>query len=211
MSRRRASDPATKSDAARPSRPGPVWVVVLLAILGAALLGGCGPDLQQSAEPLPSGALPSASSPAPSEAQQSRETAIYFVNGPQLEGVAEPITDRTAAGVMAALIAGPPADRQEDLRTLLLDPLTAEPLLSVTRVTPEGVVILRHTDAYLQTPPIDQVLLMGQVVRSMAEVGLRRVLLTDSAGQLVPVALPDGRVREGAVTPTDYRSLLVAS
>lgn len=183
---------------------------LLGALLGAVLLGACAPSLQDAAEPLPSGALPSAA-PAPSEAQLSKDTAIYFVNGRQLEGVAEPITDHTAGGVMVALAAGPPASRQQDLRTLLLDPLTAAPLLTVTRVTPEGVVILRHTDAYLQTPAADQVLLMGQVVRSMAGVGLRRVLLTNSAGELVTVSLPDGRVREGAVTPGDYRSLVVES
>jgi hypothetical protein len=171
------------------------------------LLGGCGVGLQDVAEPLPSGALRTAT-PAPSESITTRETAICFVNGRTLERVSESITGNTPDGVMLALAAGPPAKRQGDLRTLLLDPLTAEPVLSVAGVTSSGELVVRYKPAFLQLPATDQFLLVGQVVCSMAGIGIDQVLLTDPMGQPALVPLPDGRAREGRVTLDDYRSLI---
>jgi hypothetical protein len=181
------------------------WMSLVLA---AVLLGGCGVSQQDVAEPLPSGALRS-STPAPSDSAVTRQTSICFVSGRNLEPVAEPITDHSAEGVMLALAAGPPPDRRGDLRTLLLEPLSGVPVLSVARVTTSGDVVVRHTDAFLQLSATDQVLLVGQVACSMAAVGLDRVLLVNPNNQPVPVALPDGRVREGTVTADDYRTLIV--
>ncbi|HEX6886782.1 MAG TPA: hypothetical protein VF143_01650 [Candidatus Nanopelagicales bacterium] len=186
-------------------------LVPLLAGLLLAALAGCGVQVQQQAEPLPNGAaLPSAPA-APTPMPRSRETSIHFVKGRQLEGVPEQITDRSANGVMAALEAGPPVNRQANLRTLLLDPLTGAPLLVVTSVSPSGEVVLQRTEGYLELPAIDQVLLIGQVVLSMDEVGLSRVIITDASGAPVALSLPDGRVREGAVTAADYESLEMPS
>jgi hypothetical protein len=193
----------TDGPAGRPVRR----LAPLLAGLLLAALTGCGVQVQQQAEPLPNGAaLPSAPA-APTPMPRSRETSIHFVKGRQLEGVPKQITDRSANGVMAALQAGPPVNRQANLRTLLLDPLTGAPLLVVTSVSPSGEVVLQRTDGYLELPAIDQVLLIGQVVLSMDEVGLSRVIITDASGAPVALSLPDGRVREGAVTAVDYESL----
>lgn len=175
--------------------------------LSALLLGGCGVGLQEVAEPLPSGALRTAS-PAPSETITTRETAVCFVNGPGLERVAEPITSQTPEAVMVALAAGPPADRRGDLRSLLLHPLTQAPVLAVAQVTTSGEVVIGYTEDFLELSGTDQVLLLGQVACSMDAIGADRVLLIDPFGQPVPVALPDGRVREGTVTVEDYDSLL---
>jgi hypothetical protein len=179
----------------------------LACLAGLLWLPGCGVPLQEQAEPLPIGALPTAT-PLPSATPTERETPVYFVSGRELEAVKEPITDRSANGVMAALAAGPPVDRQAELRTLLLDPLTGAPMLVVTSVSPAGLVVLQRTDAYLQLPPTDQVLLVGQVVHSLDEVGLSQVVITDPTGVPVPLGLPDGRVKDGAVTHEDYDMLL---
>ncbi len=68
---------------------------LIVMLLGAVLLAGCGVGLQDTAEPLPSGALRPAS-PAPSQTSTTRDVAVCFVNGPNLERVSEPILSHTA-------------------------------------------------------------------------------------------------------------------
>jgi len=179
---------------------------LIVMLLGAVLLAGCGVGLQETAEPLPSGALRPAS-PAPSQTATTKAVSVCFVNGSSLERVPEPILSHTAEAVMGALAAGPPADRAGELRSLILD-LTGAPVLVVTQITSEGEVVLRHTEDYLQLNPIDQVLLIGQVACSLNEVDLTRIILVDPMGQPAPLPLPDGRVREGAASVEDYRALL---
>jgi hypothetical protein len=180
------------------------------AILGLVLAGvsGCGVAVQEEAQSLPSGALPQAA-PTPTPSQTAREDTIFFVSGRGLEGVTEPVNDHSATGVMAALAAGPPVERQANLRTLLLDPLTGEPLLSVVSVGPSGQVVLARSDAFTLLSATDQVLLVGQVVTSMNQVGLTSVVITDAAGVAIPLVLPDGRVLEGPARVQDYEALVV--
>jgi hypothetical protein len=178
-----------------------------LLMVGLVGLAGCGVRLQDAAEPLPAGALPIVG-PTASQQPRERATRIHFVNGRQLEGVSEPIVDRSANGVMAALATGPPVDRGE-LRTLALDPATGVPVYQVLSVSAFGEVVVRRSDAFLALPALDQVLLTGQVVLSMDEVGLSRVIVVDADGMPVPVTLPDGRVAEGPLTASDFDELLV--
>ena len=169
---------------------------------------GCGVSVQQEAQSLPSGALPTVA-PTPKPTPTAKEDTVYFVSGRGLEGVEEPVDDHSAPGVMAALAAGPPIERQADLRTLLLDPLTNAPVLTLVSQTPSRRVVLARTDAFTLLPANDQVLLVGQVVTSLAEVGLTSVIITDEAGLPIPLVLPDGRVLEGPATADDYDELVV--
>ena len=184
-----------------------LWVRAVPAALTCVLLTACGVQMQDAAEPLPGGAIPSVSAPTSEPVRAPRSTQVYFVSGRGLEPIAEPIQDRSANGVMAALAAGPVV-RQSELRTLLVDPLTSLPVLVVTSVSPSGEAILQRTDAYLQMSAMDQVLLIGQVVHSLDEIGLSPVSIIDPAGVPVPLALPDGRQIGRAVTAADYASLL---
>lgn len=178
---------------------------VALALSGVA---GCGVSVQQEAQSLPSGALPTLV-PTPTPTPTAQEATVYFVSGPGLVGVKEPVIDRSAVGVMAALGAGPPVARQADLRTLLLDPLTGIPMLRVLSEAPTGQVVLERTDAFTLLPATDQVLLIGQVVASLDDVGLGSVIIVDETGNPLSLALPDGRVLEGPATAMDYESLLI--
>ncbi|MGB8022001.1 MAG: hypothetical protein WCF04_12290 [Candidatus Nanopelagicales bacterium] len=188
------------------------WRTLPAVALAVVLSGGCGVDVQRGAESLPSGALPTESlttAPTSSSATPSvRRTAVYFVSGRGLEGVDEPIQDRSANGVLAALSLGPPPARVAELRTLLDDPLTGEPMLTVVSVSPSGHVVLASSDAYRLLPANDQVLLVGQVVLSLDEVGLSSVLITDQNGTPLSLSLPDGRVQEGPATADDYEVLI---
>lgn len=189
------------------NRPRSLAGRVALALVLAALSSGCGVEVQEEAQSLPSGALPTLA-PSPTPSPTARRATVYFVSGPGLEGVQERINDRSAVGVMAALAAGPPIERQADLRTLLMDPLTGEPVLKVVSESPSGRVMLARTDAFTLLPANDQVLLVGQVVTSLGDVGLTSVVITDQAGLPIPLVLPDGRVLEGPATAEDYDALV---
>jgi hypothetical protein len=181
-----------------------------LALVLTGLSSGCGVQVQEEAQSLPSGALPTVA-PSPTPSPTAKEATIYFVSGRGLEGVGERINDRSAVGVMDALALGPPIERQTDLRTLLLDPLTGEPVLTVMSESPSGRVMLARTDAFTLLPANDQVLLVGQVVTSLDDVGLTSVVITDQAGLPIPLVLPDGRVLEGPATAEDYDALVTDS
>jgi hypothetical protein len=192
-----------------------VVAAVVAGVLVTVGLSGCGVEVQQEAQSLPSGALPTVApsptpvTPSPTPSPTAERATIYFVSGRGLEGVEEPVIDRSAIGVMAALAADPPIDRQTDLRTLLRDPLTGAPMLTVLSESPTGRVVLARTDAFTLLPANDQVLLVGQVVTSMDDVGLDSVVIVDQAGLPIPLALPDGRVLEGPATAADYDALVV--
>ena len=49
---------------------------------------------------------------------------------------------------------------------------------------------------------------MGQVVRSLDDIGLGSLVITDPNGVPIPLALPDGRVLEGPATAADYAALI---
>lgn len=183
-----------------------VAAVALGLLLSATT--GCGVSVQEQAESLPSGALPTVV-PSPTPSPTAQQATIYFVSGPGLVGVPEPVSDRSAVGVMAALIAGPPVERQADLRTLLLDPLTGIPMLSVVSEGPLGQVVLERTEAFTLLPATDQVLLVGQVVTTLDDVGLDSVIIVDEAGLPITLALPDARVLEGPATAADFDALLI--
>ena len=73
-------------------------------------------------------------------------------------------------------------------------------MLTVVSQSPSGRVVLARTDAFTLLPANDQVLLVGQVVTSLDEVGLTSVIITDQAGLPIPLVLPG---RSGARGPGD--------
>ena len=185
-------------------------VVALAAGLLLAGTAGCGVGTQDTAQPLPSGAIPVIES-TPTPSPTTMESNVFFVSGPGLEPVLEPVRSRNAQGVLDALAAGPPLERQTDLRTLIIDPLTGNPMLVLSSVSADGTVILARTEAFTLLPAADQVLLVGQVVSSMDDVGFASVVITDERGTPIPLALPDGRVLEGPATAEDYAALVLVA
>jgi hypothetical protein len=158
--------------------------VAAVAVGLVVATSGCGVSVQEDAQSLPSGALPTVL-PSPKPTPTANEDTIFFVSGRGLEGVTEPVNDHSALGV------------------------TGAPVLTVVSQTPSGRVVLARTDAFTLLPANDQVLLVGQVVTSLAEVGLTSVIITDQAGLPIPLVLPDGRVLEGPATADDYDALVV--
>jgi hypothetical protein len=189
-------------------------------------LVSCGVPTQDVAQPLASGviappALPAVTpSPTPSQSQTTlpspSETVapvkLWFVGGAGLVPVLTtvvPVDD--AEAILAGLVAGPPENEQ--LRTVVVDPLTGLPLISVFLDEPAetnnpGNVNIALSPEFGSLPPNEQVLVLGQVVLSIVGGGLGTVAFVDQTGSPVAVPLPDGRLLDRPATVADYSSLI---
>ena len=75
--------------------------------------------------------------------------------------------------------------------------------------SPPGSVTVILNAAFGALPPVEQVLLLGQVVLSLTGSGETSVSFTDESGNPVAVPLPDGRLLDVPATARDYSSLIV--
>jgi hypothetical protein len=137
--------------------------------------------------------------------------------------------------VLQFLAIGPsPVETDQAPRTVARDPLTGQALVYVaapplsppaanpgsTTSTENGPqvalpsevtasVTVRLTSAFSALPPSEQVLLLGQVVLSLAGAGEESVAFVDDSGSPVAVPLPDGRLLDTPATARDYAGLIV--
>lgn len=188
-------------------------------------LVSCGVPTQDVAQPLASAviappALPATPSPTPSQPETAQpspsvsvaQVRLWFVGGAGLVPVftsVPPLVD--AEAIVAGLVAGPPENEQ--LRTVVVDPLTGSPLISVFLDQPAetnnpGDVNIALSPEFSSLPPNEQVLVLGQVVLSIAGGGLGTVAFVDQTGSPVAVPLPDGRLLDRPSTVADYSSLI---
>lgn len=197
-----------------------LWSVTALI---SVLLVGCGVPTQDVAQPLPSDlvAQPVVSAtptPSPSQSPSPSELPVveipvdlWFAGDLGLVPVSTPsVAPLTAEDIVAGLVAGPPVE--SELRTVVVDPLTSEPLVSVFTGEPIAgpsiaSVYIALAPAFASLPPNEQVLVLGQVVISISGAGLGAVSFVDSAGSAVAVPLPDGRLLDGPATSSDYIEL----
>ena len=190
-------------------------------------LVSCGVPTQDLAKPLASGviappALPASPSPSPSPTDSqsvapsptvtSDPVELWFAGDAGLVPVLTAVEPANSAeAVVAGLVAGPPEDEQ--LRTVAVDPLTGLPLISVfldevTDSVNPGDVNIALSPEFAALPPNEQVLVLGQLVLSIAGEGLGTVAFVDQTGSPVAVPLPDGRLLDRPATVEDYRSLI---
>ena len=188
-------------------------------------LVSCGVPTQDLAKPLASGviappALPASPSPSPTDSQSvapsptvtSDPVELWFAGDAGLVPVLTAVEPANSAeAVVAGLVAGPPEDEQ--LRTVAVDPLTGLPLISVfldevTESVNPGDVNIALSPEFAALPPNEQVLVLGQLVLSIAGEGLGTVAFVDQTGSPVAVPLPDGRLLDRPATVEDYRSLI---
>ncbi len=185
-------------------------------VVGISALTGCGVPLESSAQPLPSDVLPPSPSPSPSPTQTSSPTPapatarLWFVQDEGIVPVTGPVEGSQPQELLDALAAGPPADT-ENLRTVVVDPLTGEAFVRAVETDPPrpGIVTVQAATAFTALPPTEQVLLLGQVVLTLT--GVRTtdgVLVVNEQGEALAVPLPDGRLLDGPATAADYRSLV---
>jgi hypothetical protein len=199
----------------------------LAALLVAAGLASCGVPLESQAQPLPSGALPPerstasptptgvpAESPSPEPEPTGPRLRLWFVQDGGLLAAESDLPAGTPAGaVVDALVVGPPPDAP-GLRTIAVDPLTGQPLVTIAPDTPgepdpAGTVTVRLGSAFSSLPSTEQVLLLGQVVLSLTGSGWGAVTFTDEAGTPVAVPLPDGLLLDTPALARDYAVLII--
>jgi hypothetical protein len=188
-----------------------------------------------SPSPSPSASPSPSPTPTPTPEPTVSRLRLWFVQEDGLAAVESDLpVGSDPALVLQSLAIGPTAEQAtEGLRTVARDPLTGLALVSVASVLPapaatalsspsapatgppvfpplgQGFVTVILSSAFSALPPAEQVLLLGQVVLSLAGSGETSVLFTDEAGSPVAVPLPDGRLLDLPATARDYSSLIV--
>ena len=197
-----------------------------LSVLGVAVVTvGCGVPLQDSAQPLPPEVIPppivigsNVLSPSPTASQQAtlppgvEVVDFYFIREDGLVAVASDVASPASPDVvLSGLEVGPASD--SGLRSVVVDPLTATPLVAVfvpsgeVGQLPIADVTIAVSGAFGSLPSAEQVLLLGQVVLSLSSAGLSTVSVVDETGSPLAVPLPDGRLLDRPATALDYAAL----
>ena len=196
----------------------------------SVLLGACGVPLQgqptvispsllpiplpvPDASPSVSAALePSARPPMPTPA--AARVRLWFVVDDglapsEMQFAAEP----TPEGILQAL--GDAPTDGDGMRTIARDPLSGESLVAVESMPGQtgsdagGVLRLRLRETFTALPPSEQVLLLGQIVLTLAGAGWSAITFTDASGAQLAVPLPDGRLLDVPATARDYAPLII--
>lgn len=192
-------------------RPG---VAALLAV--AFALAACGVPTDSDPRQLPPevvGAI--RAEPAETGLPSKRLVGLWFVD----EGKLVPV-NRAAENVPSPqqkidmLAEGPTqAELDRGLRTAVTSVVPDSPLVVTASAvgvdapvaTDEVAVVL--SDGFRSLPSQEQLLVLGQVVATLATGSVKSVVFVDSAGHPVGVPLPGGRLQNGPVTSADYSSL----
>jgi hypothetical protein len=193
------------------------------AVVLLALVAGCGVPLSDRAEPVagvPRGTASASPSPTGSASEATGSSVgaatLWYVDKTRLvprraaSASDGPVTGAEALSLLAAVPSG-----EDGLITLIADPVGGPPVASVPTVSPSPSpstsaatsqrVLLSPTFSELTAD--EQVLLIGQVVLTLTELDPAPVVFVDEAGAPLSIPLPDGRLRDGAVTRGDYISL----
>lgn len=176
-----------------------------IAAVAAAglLLSGCGVPLDDRASPVPGHSRLTATS-APTSSRGEAVTVWYVADG-QLVPRTVKAAGTSQAEALASLAAGTLDPR---LRSLIVSPVDGSPLAVDPQPDPgSGAVRVRLSPTFAELSAADQVLLIGQVVLTLTETDRQPVLFVDEEGGVLSVPLPDGRLRDGAVTRGDYLPL----
>lgn len=189
-----------------------------LAAALAVVMASCGVSVEDEARPLPTqtATAPTPTEPTPSVPAED-EVTLWLVREGGLQAVprtAEPPV--LAQDRIDLLVVGPTDEEAEaGIRTAVVSVVSGEPLVVTAReadvFVPEiesGQVAVVLEPEFLELLSDEQVLVLGQVVTTLAVDGINEVLFVTEGGQTVGVPLADGRLREGPVGPEDYAELI---
>lgn len=193
------------------------FVAALVSVLAAAVLTSCGVSAETAPRQLPPEALEALQGVEPAgNSGPGRLYELWFVKDNDLLAVDRQSEEvPTAEAELASLAAGPTAEEKElGLRTALVSlapdsplALTAESAgLSVPAGDRQTAVVL--SDRFSDLPSQEQLLILGQIVLTLAAEPDESVLFVNSTGTPVGVPLPNGRLSSGAVTANNYSSLV---
>ncbi len=181
---------------------------------------------------LPSAPPPASTAPSTGSSvvpDRTERVRLWFIEDDGLASVESDLPTGTSGEVVLQALAVGPTSEQSDggLRTIASDPLTGLPFVSTAAsatsapasstpeegasTVPSGATPISVTvsSAFASLPPMEQVLLLGQVVLSLTGSGASSVTFIDETGAPLAVPLPDGRLLDVPATARDYTGLIV--
>ncbi len=191
----------------------------LVAMVLTAALAGCGIPMEEEPRPLPTGTVSPSESPTfntPPEASEDQVTLWFVREGgliPEPRIAKGPVDSQ---GLIDMLVAGPtPEEKAVGVRSAVVSVVSGEPLVvtaqkagvQVSGLPADHVAVVLEPE-FKELLSEEQVLVLGQVVTTVAVDGISAVLFVDVDGQRPGVPLANGRLRNGPVTPEDYESLI---
>jgi hypothetical protein len=186
--------------------------------------------------PPPSPSTSPSIEPSASTTATASRLRVWFVQDDGLAAVESSLPVGSSPDlVLQSLAVGPTAaEAGQGLRTVARDPLTGLALVFVSATQPSpsaaspevttnaatgppqvmpsetaASVTVTLSPAFGALPPSEQVLLLGQVVLSLAGAGEQSIAFVDDSGSPVAVPLPDGRLLDTPATARDYAGLIV--
>lgn len=201
------------------TRHGWARMTLLMALVAATMLAGCGIPADEQPRALPTGAsTPTFDADGGSLATPfAEEVVLWFVRGGALVPTPRTTTGPvTSQGLLDLLAEGPtPQEEAAGIRTAVVSVVTGEPLVATAEEAkvdapdvPASEVIIVLDPQFKALLPTEQVLVLGEVVTTVAVGQVRRVVFVDEDGKALGVPTADGRLAEGPVGPQDYASLI---
>lgn len=191
-------------------------IAVVVAAAAVLLLSACGVPADSQPRALPSDVLEALKPQDLTDDSGAVAYELWFVRNAEILPVERRSETLVTPEVeLEQLEAGPTEDeRDQGLRTALVPGLgetslasTAESRdLTVPAGTKQTAVVL--DDAFTELPSDEQLLLLGQVVYTLATEVDESVLFVNSSGIAVGVPLPNGKLSSGAVKRSNYASLV---
>jgi hypothetical protein len=193
------------------------WPVLVAVLLGLLLAAGCGISAEDEPRPLPTGSATAPPPPTDEPTPTEDQAQLWFVREgllvPVLRSVAEPPGSQDFIDL---LVAGPTEEEEEaGIRTAVVSVVTGEPLVVTARAAEveapplqddqEAIVL---SEEFTDLNAEEQVLVLGEVVTTVAVGDVAEILFIDGTGKPLGVPVADGRLRNGPVSPADYASLI---
>lgn len=177
-------------------------------LCGVLLLASCGFPTEDSPSPIAAEERPDELDPDSTASVTADEVTVWFISDDSLvrrpRQVPAPLD---AAAVVESLGEGvTPAEADRSLRSAI-----PEASMLVATNLAGGTATVQLASEFLEIPPGDQVLALGQVVLTLTDLrGVGRVRF-EIDGAPVATPLPDGTSVEGSVSREDFRSLAEAN
>lgn len=178
---------------------------LLLAVWCALALTACGFPTEDSPSPVAADERPDDLDPSNTDpATSTDEITVWFIRGDALVRRPRQVAARADAGTVVESLGGgvTTTEAENGLRSAIPGgSLLVEASLS------GGTATVQLAAEFLEIPPGDQVLALGQIVMTLTDLrGVGRVRF-EIDGEAVATPLPDGTSTEDSVSREDFRSL----
>ncbi len=190
---------------------------LLVVFLGLVALTGCGVGPETVPRPLPGDDQEAVvADPSASPNKAGVLDSLWFVQDEQIVPVTRTTENQlTDEEMIQALQAGPTAsEAAQGLRTALTPLVPEEPLVITAEaqgvpvaVNPGQTAVVLNPE-FTQLPSQEQLLVLGQVVATLADSPDSTVLFVDDQGTPIGIPLPSGRLTSDPVSTADFTQLM---